>query len=86
MYDIQILREILKGTLEFTYNLEPIYHKMCIFLTWIFVCDLRYIWVMTSWFLARQVPGGLAPSGSMAPVGIFLPKLGLVYFGTKTVR
>ena len=33
--------------LKFRTNFEPIHHKICILLTFIFVCDLQYLWIVT---------------------------------------
>ena len=47
----------LKGALRnFTQNFEPIDRKICILLTYLFVCDLRYFLIVTSEALVRLPP------------------------------
>ena len=46
-----------KGYLgNFTQNFEPIHRKICILSSCIFVCELRYLWIMTSEALVRRDP------------------------------
>ena len=42
-----------------TQNFESTKRKIFIFLTFILVCDLRYLWIVTSYTLVRRSPGSL---------------------------
>ena len=54
--------------MKFHTNFEPIHRKICILLTFIFYCDLRYLEVVTSWALVRLTPGRLALAHAYCPL------------------
>ena len=60
MYGFTILCGISKGTLKFHTNFEPIHRKVCILLSCIFACELRYLWIVTSYALVRRASAGVS--------------------------
>ena len=54
---VQNFVQNFKGHLwNFAQNFEPIYRKLCILLYCVFPCELRYLWIVTSYALVRYAP------------------------------
>ena len=68
-----------KGYLwNFTQNFEPIHGKMCILLCSMLACDLRHLWIVTSYALVRRALGG--------SIKIFRPRQNDRHFADDTFK
>ena len=57
MYGFNILCEILKDTFEISHKILNPYNAKCAFYCLhFFACDLRYLWIVTSYVLVRRAP------------------------------
>ena len=63
MYGFAIFCEISKGTFDISHKiLNPYTAKKWIWVSSIFACELRYLWIVTLYALVRRAPGQLKQS------------------------